>query len=93
MGEACTNFIVSSVPSHGGQTNLDRTHGGSLYLNGVKDSTVLEKITEVALMRMTGNAFDLQAIKGYDGISTDFKNKGGSEPLHLLWKTLKTRGG
>lgn len=85
-------FTVSNVAQgHATGNNLDRTHGTQLYLDPVKDGTVREKITEVALMRcLPGYTADIRS-KGYDGMIGDIRNKSTNYALYLIWKTTKSR--
>lgn len=86
LQEACTKFVVSE--SFTGAVSRDGNLGS--YLDGIKEDAVYEKITEVALYRSTANTqLNVKSI-GYDGKSGDIANVSTSNPLYLVWKTVKT---
>lgn len=91
--DACTSFTVATHSSGQSSTlNLDRTHGTHRYLVAVKNTEVLQKITEVALIRRTQYDGTLNITSlGYDGMSTDIRNMSTNNPLYLMWKTAKSR--
>ncbi|KAL0635221.1 hypothetical protein Q9L58_005867 [Maublancomyces gigas] len=85
LHKACTKFVVSA--SFSGSVSQDDDLGS--YLDGIKEDGIYEKITEVALYRGTPNTeLDVKSI-GYDGRSGDIRNRSTSNPLYLVWKSVK----
>lgn len=90
--DACTDFVVSTNSAgHASQDNLDRVYGDPCYLDAVRDTTVLAKITDLALYQGAyGVSLNVKSI-GYDGMSDDIRNQSADYPLYLVWKSVKTR--
>lgn len=90
--DACTGFqlLISSTPDHTKENIASGSSGMFRYLVPIKDRSVKEKITQVALLRdksavgSVGNPTDDE----YDGMTPNI-NLGRSGYLYVIWKTVK----
>lgn len=82
VADACTKFVVSPI-----FTGSSSAVGPLHYLDAVKDQSVMQKITEVALYRDTRHIDITCSALGYDGMTGDIRNKSTSDPLYVVWRT------
>lgn len=78
--DACTRFTVSRFDG----TNLRPS------LCAARDKKECAKVTEVALIRSSNFGLDIETVKQYDGMSDNINYNMRSDPMYLLWKTVKT---
>lgn len=89
--DACTEIQICGYQSNNEELNLDRTGEEIAYIHAIREVAVLEKITEIALVRTETGTLDLKEFAGYDGMSIDIYRLIECEgTLHLVWKTVKT---
>lgn len=86
-GDACTKLAVRREPDENNDGSLRPRVG----LHCINERRVMEKITEVFLLRCPeGEGLSVKVIKQFDGMTADLVGTFRSGALYLLWKSIKT---
>lgn len=88
--DACTSFQISIQPGYGRSTYECRipTETAWLHVNAMRDHSIIDKISELAIVRIDAKSVDLSTLRDYSGMSSHiWRSKDGQSTLHLVWKT------